>query len=64
MGAKSTKHWIWTFTGKFVSSRALSRAADRCPPSSILNLFVLLSFLELGRQPTRGIYIWLLEVEY
>ena len=25
-GAKSAKHWIWTFTGKFVSSRALSAA--------------------------------------
>ena len=38
-GAKSAKHWIWTFTGKFVPSRALSRAADAVLDSKFVCAF-------------------------
>ena len=40
-GAKSAKHWIWTFTGKFVSSRALS-AADTVLDSKFVCAFKFL----------------------
>ena len=54
-GAKSAKHWIWTFTGKFVSSRALSRAADAVLDSKFVCAFKFLR----ARPPADARYLYM-----